>query len=113
VVNILELPTYKKRIRKVSEQAKNESRRLWHNVTQALKTGDTDGATKYKQTVSSVSLSVFLGMCGDGVGGGVSPHRYVARLVRENVCSLNSQNLNVQMLPPAVLTLILLTWNIG
>jgi hypothetical protein len=66
VINVLELPAYKKRVRKVSEQAENESRRLWYNVTQALKIGDIDGATKYKQTVSSVPLSVSLRTCGGG-----------------------------------------------
>jgi len=64
VINVLELPTYKKRVRRVSEQAENESRRLWHNVTQALKIGDIDAATKYKQTVSSFPLSVSVRTCG-------------------------------------------------
>ena len=66
MINVLELPTYKKRVRKVSEQAENESRRLWYNVTQALKIGDIDSATKYKQTVGSLSLSVSLHVCGGG-----------------------------------------------
>jgi len=95
VINVLELPTYKKRVRKVSKQAENESRRLWHNVTQALKIGDIDAATKYKQMVSSIPLSVSV----HAGGGGVSPRRYISRNVRENICS---QNLNFQMLPPAV-----------
>jgi len=69
VINVLELPTYKKRVRKVSEQAESESRRLWYNVTRALKMGDIDSATKYKQTVRSVPLSVSLRTC-----GGVSVH---------------------------------------
>lgn len=33
----------------MSEQGENESRRLWYNVTQALKIGDIEAATKYKQ----------------------------------------------------------------
>ena len=66
MINVLELPAYKKRVRKVSEQAENESRRLWYNVTRALKIGDIDGATNYKRTVSSVPLSVSLRACGGG-----------------------------------------------
>lgn len=96
MINIHELPTYKKRVRKVSEQAENESRRLWYNVTRALKIGDIDSATKYKQTVSSVSLSV----CARVVG--FSPHWYISCTVQENICSLNCQNLNFQMLPLTV-----------
>ena len=68
MINVLQLATYKKRLRKVSEQAENESRRLWLNVTQALKMGDIDAATKYKQTVSSVLLSVSVRACGGGRG---------------------------------------------
>ena len=68
MINVPELPTYKKRIRKVSEQAENESRRLWHSVTQALKIGDIAAATKDKQMVSSIPLSVSVCACG-GVGG--------------------------------------------
>jgi hypothetical protein len=91
VINVLEVPTYKKRVRKVSEQAENESRKLWYNVTQALKIGDITGATKYKQTVSSVPFSVSLRAC----GGGQSTHTYISHTVREKICSLSSQNLNV------------------
>jgi len=74
VINVLELPTYKKRVRKVSKQAENESRRLWHNVTQALKIGDIDAATKYKQTVSSIPLSVSVHAWGGGPVHGVIFH---------------------------------------
>jgi hypothetical protein len=98
VINVLELPTYKKRVRKVSEQAENESRRLWYNVTQALKIGDIDSATKYKQTVSSLSIS--LSLCAHMLG--VSPHWYISRTVWENICRINCQLLDVQMLPPTV-----------
>lgn len=58
VVKVHELPTYRKRIRKISEQGENESRRLWYNVTQALKIGDIDAATEYKQRVSSLCVCV-------------------------------------------------------
>jgi hypothetical protein len=60
VVKVHELPTYKKRIRKISEQGENESRRLWYNVTQALKIGDIDAATEYKQRVSSLCVFVYV-----------------------------------------------------
>ncbi|XP_021930327.1 oxysterol-binding protein-related protein 11-like isoform X2 [Zootermopsis nevadensis] len=49
VVNVNELLSYKKRIQKISEQRGNESRKLWYNVTQALKMGDIDAATEYKR----------------------------------------------------------------
>lgn len=54
VVRVHDLATYKKRVRKISEQGASESRKLWYNVTQALKIGDIDAATEYKQRVSSV-----------------------------------------------------------
>ncbi|XP_023705657.1 oxysterol-binding protein-related protein 11 isoform X2 [Cryptotermes secundus] len=49
IIRVLELPIYKKRVRKISEQGERESRKLWYNVTQALKIDDIDSATEYKQ----------------------------------------------------------------
>jgi hypothetical protein len=59
IIRVLELPIFKKRVRKISEQGARESRKLWYNVTKALKMGDIDSATEYKQRVSSVLYMCF------------------------------------------------------
>ncbi|KAJ8288269.1 hypothetical protein COCON_G00009280 [Conger conger] len=48
VIDTSKLPIIKKKIRPVERQGLMESRRLWHPVTEALKEGDVDTATKHK-----------------------------------------------------------------
>ncbi|XP_035245301.1 oxysterol-binding protein-related protein 10 [Anguilla anguilla] len=48
VIDTSKLPIIKKKIRPVERQGLMESRRLWHPVTEALKEGNVDTATKHK-----------------------------------------------------------------
>ncbi|KAJ9586002.1 hypothetical protein L9F63_020340, partial [Diploptera punctata] len=48
-IKVNEIPTYKKRVKSLSKQQENESRKLWHDVTNALKLGNIHAATDYKQ----------------------------------------------------------------
>ncbi|KAF5307219.1 hypothetical protein FQR65_LT00735 [Abscondita terminalis] len=50
-INVNELTIIKKQIRPISEQSDNESRRLWKEVTRALKFNDIDKATTAKYQV--------------------------------------------------------------
>ena len=43
--------TKRKRVRPMSIQGECESRKLWHKVTEALKAGEIDTATRHKRFV--------------------------------------------------------------
>ncbi|CAG2055026.1 unnamed protein product [Timema podura] len=53
-VYVDELPVCKKRVRPLSKQGKMESRKLWCNVTHALREGDISAATEYKRDITMV-----------------------------------------------------------
>ncbi|XP_066996822.2 oxysterol-binding protein-related protein 11 isoform X2 [Anabrus simplex] len=48
-IEIKDLRVFKKRVRRLNDQGNFESRKLWSNVTKALKEGDINTATKYKR----------------------------------------------------------------
>lgn len=48
VIDTSKLPVFRKNIRPVEKQGRSESRRLWRNVTKALKEGKIDTATEHK-----------------------------------------------------------------
>ncbi|XP_012991138.2 oxysterol-binding protein-related protein 10 isoform X2 [Esox lucius] len=48
VIDTAKLPIIKKKLRPVEKQGRNESRRLWQNVTKSLKEGNIDEATEHK-----------------------------------------------------------------
>lgn len=50
------MKTIKKCVRPLSMQSDNESRRLWQNVTNALKSNDINLATQHKRFVSDFSF---------------------------------------------------------
>jgi hypothetical protein len=60
VVDTSKLQTMKKRVRGLDRQGDMESRRLWRQVTQALKNGDIDTATEHKRFVSVYTFSAVL-----------------------------------------------------
>nr|CAD7396419.1 unnamed protein product [Timema poppensis] len=70
-----ELPVCKKRVRPLSKQEKMESRKLWCNVTHALREGDISAATEYKRDGARQHLQH------QGVPDGRSPRTLVWRLV--------------------------------
>ncbi|XP_070564872.1 oxysterol-binding protein-related protein 11-like isoform X2 [Ptychodera flava] len=49
VIDVTSLPIIKKRVRPLSKQGLYESRKLWNNVTKALRQGDLDTATEHKR----------------------------------------------------------------
>ena len=61
VIDTKELKVCRKRVRPLSSQTEMESRRLWQNVTAALKSKDIDSATAAKHLVSRSSKSLSCG----------------------------------------------------
>ncbi|XP_023227198.1 oxysterol-binding protein-related protein 11-like [Centruroides sculpturatus] len=51
VINVNKLTKYKKRLRPLNEQDSSESRRIWYEVTKALKNNDIEMASSYKQQI--------------------------------------------------------------
>lgn len=51
-IDTLTIPTFKKKLKKLSAQDPGESRRRWHAVTEALWKKDVDTATEAKHEVS-------------------------------------------------------------
>jgi len=50
-VDTSKLPVHRKRVRPIGMQDTNESRRLWHHVTDSLRQDDVDKATEHKRIV--------------------------------------------------------------
>ena len=48
--------TKRKRVRPMSIQGECESRKLWHKVTEALKAGEIDTATRHKRFVCNCNV---------------------------------------------------------
>ena len=59
-VDTSKLPVHRKRVRPIGMQDANESRRLWHHVTESLRQDDIDKATEHKRIVCcSVCFTCF------------------------------------------------------
>ena len=52
VIDTLNMPTIKKKVRKLEAQGDTESRRLWRHLTKALWNNDLESATASKHEVS-------------------------------------------------------------
>ena len=68
VIDTKELKVCRKRVRPLSSQTEMESRRLWQNVTAALKSKDIDSATAAKHLVSRSSKSLLVDSCRRALG---------------------------------------------
>lgn len=51
-MDTINTPTLRKKLLKLSAQEPGDSRRRWHDVTEALKRGDIDAASEAKHIVS-------------------------------------------------------------
>ena len=51
VIDTLNMPTIKKKVRKLEAQGDTESRRLWRHLTKALHSNDLEAATASKHEV--------------------------------------------------------------
>ena len=56
VIDTATMKTIKKYVRPLALQSDNESRRLWQNVTNALKNNDINLATQHKRFVRQMTL---------------------------------------------------------
>ncbi len=59
VMDTTKMSTVRKCVRPLSVQGDFESRKLWQNVTNALKSNDIDTATQHKRFVSITYLAFF------------------------------------------------------
>ena len=66
------MPSIRKKIRHLDKQDPNESRRLWNDVTIALKNGDVEAATDAKHIVSNGPQYTVELFTADTIG--TSPH---------------------------------------
>ena len=56
-MDTLNTPTYRKKLKRLTEQDPGESRRRWQHVTAALKVRDVEAATEAKHTVRKNPLN--------------------------------------------------------
>lgn len=56
MLDVSTLRVFRKRVRKLSEQSAYESRRVWKDVSSALRQGDVAMASTYRVMVSNYSI---------------------------------------------------------